>query len=134
MEQENKITWLNIRLSSDEKNQLRKELIGTTCRKLSELARHKLFAKPITYYTRDQSLDDFMSLLQQLLRELNAVGNNFNQAVRKLNAMPQDGHAQQWLLLYQKDNGHMIELVASINHHIKIFAEQWLQNLKRDHR
>jgi hypothetical protein len=93
-----------------------------------------LFAKPITYYTRDQSLDDFMSLLQQLLRELNAVGNNFNQAVRKLNAMPQDGHAQQWLLLYQKDNGHMIELVASINHHIKIFAEQWLQNLKRDHR
>lgn len=134
MEQENKITWLNIRLSSDEKNQLRKELKGTTCRKLSELARHKLFAKPITYYTRDQSLDDFMTALQLLQRELNAIGNNFNQAVRKLNGMPLDGNAHQWLSVYQKDNDRMVELVASINHHIKIFAEQWLQNLKRDHR
>ncbi|MBS1532561.1 MAG: plasmid mobilization relaxosome protein MobC [Bacteroidetes bacterium] len=133
MEQENKNTWLNIRLSVDEKNRLKKELKGTTCRKLSELARNKLLTKPITYYTRDQSLDDFMAALQLLLRELNAVGNNFNQAVKKLNAMPVDGNVRQWILLYEKDKDRLLELVASIHVHIKIFAEQWLQNLKRDH-
>lgn len=132
MEQENKGTWLNIRLSIAEKNLLKKELKGTTCRKLSELARNKLFAKPITFYTRDQSLDDFMTVLQQLLRELNAFGNNFNQAVKKLNAMPLDGNVKQWLLLYERDKEQVLDQVSSIHNHIKIFAEQWLQNLKRD--
>ena len=32
---------------------------------------------------RNQSLDDFMTEMMQLRSELNSIGNNFNQAVKK---------------------------------------------------
>ena len=43
---------------------------ATTKKKLSEYIRFVLLEKPVTVYTRDQSVDDLMSELVQLRKEL----------------------------------------------------------------
>lgn len=83
----NKTRWLHVRLSEDEYAQVQKAFKKTTCRKLSQYTRNKLLDKHLTTYYRNKSLDDFMAEMILLRNDLNAVGNNFNQAVRKLNSM-----------------------------------------------
>ena len=61
----------------------------TTCRKLSDYARKFLLGKPKIATTRDQPLDDLMAEAIKLRNELNALGNNFNQAVKKLHILYQ---------------------------------------------
>lgn len=43
-----------------------------------------LTGKPVTVYTRSQSIDDLMAELILVKNELSAIGNNFNQTVKRL--------------------------------------------------
>ena len=77
-----------VRLKENDFTVLHKRLAATTCRKLSEYARLVLLNKPVTIKQRDQSLDDFMTEMIRLRSELSALGNNFNQSVKKLHTLP----------------------------------------------
>jgi len=128
MEQENnKTEWLHLRLTSDEKSKIEKAFKKTTCRKLSDFARKTLLGKPVVATYRNQSLDDLMAELIKLRSELNAIGNNFNQAVRKLHLLNQTGQLQAWIIRYEADNERLLQSTQSIEQLINKMADLWLQ-------
>lgn len=132
MEQQ-KTQWLHARLSADEYTLLLKHFKATTCRKLSQYIRAKLFDKKITTLHRNKSLDDFMTELMLLRTELNKIGNNLNQAVRRLNGMRPDSDFSQWAKSYDDTRLAVAQQVAQINEQLKKFSETWLQNSAPDH-
>jgi hypothetical protein len=128
MKQENnKTEWLHLRLTTDEKSKIEKAVKKTTCRKLSDYARKILLGKPVVATYRNQSLDDLMAELIKLRSELNAIGNNFNQAVRKLHLFNQTGQLQAWIIRYETDNERLLQSIQSIEQFINKMADVWLQ-------
>jgi len=65
-------------------------------RNMSEYSRAVLLKKPVTFTYRDKSMDDVLEELILLRRELNYIGNNFNQAVYKLNSVMGMPEAKLW--------------------------------------
>ena len=59
----NRSKLLQVRLTPDEMQVIANECSHSTCRKLSEYVRKKLMGKPIFVYHRNQSLDDFMTVM-----------------------------------------------------------------------
>lgn len=129
MEEQNKnrTKWLHLRLTPDEYQKTVKEFNKSTCRKLSDYARKNLLQKPIVNTYRNQSLDDFMAEMIRLRGELNAIGNNFNQAVKKLHTLQQIAEFKHWLISYELEKKILFNKVDEIKKHIQKFAESWLQ-------
>jgi hypothetical protein len=125
--QNNRTKWLHLRLTPDEYQKIMKEFNKSTCRKISDYARKNLLQKPIISTYRNQSLDDFMTEMIRLRGELNAIGNNFNQAVKKLHTLQQIAEFKHWLLSYQLEKKILFNKVEEIKKHIQKFAESWLQ-------
>lgn len=126
-EQNNRTKWLHLRLTPDEYQKIMKEFNKSTCRKISDYARKNLLHKPIVNTYRNQSLDDFMSEMIHLRGELNAIGNNFNQAVKKLHTLHQITDFKHWLISYELEKKILFNKVDEIKKHIQKFAESWLQ-------
>jgi acetone carboxylase gamma subunit len=124
----NKTKWLHTRLTEDEYSKLLAQFKKTTCRKLSQYIRNKLFDKPLTVLYRNQSLDDFMAELMPLKKSLYALSNNFNQAVRKLNSMKQTDNAEHWVIAYELTKRNVEKQVDEIKNHIQKIGESWLQS------
>lgn len=126
-EKDNRTKWLHLRLTPDEYQKIMKEFNKSTCRKISDYARKNLLQKPIVNTYRNQSLDDFMAEMIRLRMELNAIGNNFNQAVKKLHTLHQIADFKQWLISYELEKKILFNKVDEIKKHIQKFAESWLQ-------
>ena len=126
-EQNNRTKWLHLRLTPDEYQKIRKEFNKSTCRKISDYARKNLLQKPIVNTYRNQSLDDFMAEMIRLRGELNAIGNNFNQAVKKLHTLNQIAEFKHWLISYELEKKILFNKEDEIKKHIQKFAESWLQ-------
>lgn len=129
MEEQNKnrTKWLHLRLTPDEYQKIVAAFSKSTCRKLSDYARKNLLQKPIVNTYRNQSLDDFMAEMIRLRRELNAIGNNFNQAVKKLHTLNQITDFRHWLISYELEKKILFNKVDEIKKYIQKFAESWLQ-------
>lgn len=125
--QNNRTKWLHLRLTPDEYQKIMKEFNKSTCRKISDYARKNLLQKPIISTYRNQSLDDFMTEMIRLRGELNAIGNNFNQAVKKLHTLNQIAEFKHWLISYELEKKILFNKVNEIKKHIQKFAESWLQ-------
>jgi hypothetical protein len=69
----------------------------STCRQLSEYIRNVLLQKPVTIKYRNKSLDEILSAFIKMKKELNAVGNNFNQAVHKLHMLDRIPEFRTWI-------------------------------------
>ena len=65
--------------------------------------RRSLFDKPIVTTHRSQSIDDSMAEAIKLRNELNSLGNNFNQAVKKLHTLQQIPEFRNWIIVYGLD-------------------------------
>lgn len=120
--------WLHIRLKPDEYQKVVNKFGKSTCRKLSEYARKNLLEKPIIMNYRNQSLDEFMSEIIRLKTELNAIGNNFNQAVKKLHTLQQIPEFKDWIISSELQNKILLNKVEEIKKHIQKIAEKWLQS------
>jgi len=116
-----------VRLKENDFNVLHKRLAATTCRKLSEYARLVLLNKPVTIKQRDQSLDDFMTEMIRLRSELSALGNNFNQSVKKLHTLHEIKDIKSWLILNENNRKNLQEKMDEIKSKINQFADKWLQ-------
>ena len=121
----NREKWLHIRLTKVEFAQIQKSFEATTCRKLSDYARKKLLGKAITVNHRNASLDSYLEGLAQLKSELNAVGNNFNQAVKKLNMLSKIKEFEHWLVTYELDKRQLLEQIQAVNDHIQNASGKW---------
>jgi predicted GNAT family acetyltransferase len=123
----NRDKWIHLRLTAAEYKKLKTGFLNSTKQKLSEYLRAVLLDKPITVYTRNQSFDDFLAEMILLRNELKAIGNNFNQSVRKLNTMQDEREIKAWALLNENSKQSIQQKVDEINSKIAQIFTQWSQ-------
>lgn len=124
----NRTRWLHLRLSPDEYQKICNKFSKSSCRKLSEYTRKILLDKPITTNYRNQSLDEFMAEIIRLRTELNGIGNNFNQAVKKLHTLQQISEFKNWIISSELEKKILLNKVEEIKKNIQKMAEKWLQS------
>jgi hypothetical protein len=123
----NRSRIIGLRLTLKEYEQIEKKWKASTCRKLSDYVRRNLFEKAIVTTYRNQSLDDYMTEAMKLRNELNGIGNNFNQAVKKLHTLHQIAEFRAWIITYELEKKTLLNKVDEIKNHIQKIAEKWLQ-------
>jgi GTP1/Obg family GTP-binding protein len=123
----NRTRIIGLRLTFDEYRKIEKKWKASTCRKLSEYVRRSLFEKPIVTTYRNRSQDDLMTELTKLRNELNAVGNNFNQVVKKLHTLQQIAEFKSWLIAYEVEKKILQNKLDEVRNNIKKMLEIWLQ-------
>jgi GTP1/Obg family GTP-binding protein len=126
-ENSNRTRIIGLRLTPEEYAKIEKRWKASTCRKLSDYVRHNLFEKPVVSSYRNQSTDDFMAEMAQLRTELNHIGNNFNQAVKRLHTLSQIAEFKSWLIAYEVEKKTLFNKVDEVKKHIQKIAETWLQ-------
>jgi hypothetical protein len=126
-ENSNRTRIIGLRLTPAEYAKIERKWKASTCRKLSDYVRHNLFEKPVTSYYRNQSLDEFMAEMILLRNELNHIGNNFNQAVKRLHTLNQIGEFRSWLIAWEVEKKTLFNKVDEIKKYVQKIAESWLQ-------
>lgn len=125
---EKRTKWLHIRLTDKEHDKIHKKYSKTTCKKLSDFARKVLLDKAVTVNVRNQSLDDLMTELIALKEELNAIGNNYNQMVKRLHSLNHISEIKSWLTLHESARKILINKMDEIKVKIYSINDQWLQS------
>ncbi|WP_281631518.1 plasmid mobilization protein [Flavobacterium luteolum] len=126
-EDTNRTKWIHLRLTPSEMNLLRSRFEKSICPKLSDFARKNLLEKPVVLKYRNQSIDDFIAEINRLRNDLNAVGSNYNQAVRKLHSLQHVPDFKNWILSYEEDKKMLFESIEKIKICVFKMAEKWLQ-------
>ena len=116
-----------VRMNDDEYSQLQKLHKKTTERHLSNYLRKVVLRQPVFVKYRNQSADDFLRDMLQLKKELNAVGNNYNQAVKRLHLLHTIPEFKSWILSNQTLQQSLLNKMEQINQRIYQLYEQWLQ-------
>ena len=127
-ENSNRTRIVGLRFTPEEYKKIERRWKATTCRKLSDYIRKHLFDKPITTNYRNKSLDEFMSEIIRLRRELSAIGNNFNQAVKKLHTLNQIQEFKVWIISSELDKKNLFEKVEEIKEYIQKISVKWLRS------
>ena len=123
----NRNKWLHLRLSEAEYKKIQNGFSKSTKRKISDYVRSILLNKPITVYTRSKSIDDFISEMILLRSELNSIGNNFNQSVKRLHTLDEISEIKAWAILNEKSKEIFIKKVDEIKEKINQISDKWLQ-------
>jgi hypothetical protein len=106
--------WLTVRLSEQEHSHLQQYFRESTCRQLSDYVRKIVLNRPVNIKYRNVSVDDFLKEMLHLKKELNAIGNNFNQAVHKLHTLDRIPEFQQWILRTEQDKAILFTKIDTI--------------------
>ncbi|OJX54858.1 MAG: mobilization protein [Flavobacterium sp. 38-13] len=122
----NRIRIIKCRLTLQEYQLLEKKWKATACRKLSDYIRRHLFDKPIITIYRSKTEDEAIAELGRLRTELNHIGNNFNQAVKRLNTIENSDEFKDWFTAYELEKRTLSNKVDEIRLHMKKMAERWL--------
>lgn len=120
--------WLHIRLTKEEFEQIDRNFKASACRKRSDFVRRNLLRKPIVLRYRNESLDKLLQELIQLRSQLNFIGNNFNQSVKKLHSLFEISDFKVWILAFDSDRNKYFSLMEQIKKHIENLAQKWLQS------
>ncbi|HEY4195340.1 MAG TPA: hypothetical protein VGM63_07380 [Mucilaginibacter sp.] len=128
--EENRSRWYNIRLKPEEYELLNNKFKKTPFRKLSEYMRSVLLEKPVTVNYRDKAMDDVLEELILLRRELNAIGNNLNQAVYQINAAHGNADGRLWANLLGVINSKVEPSICQIKDRMNQYADIWSQKLR----
>ncbi len=126
-EQKGHWKWLHIRLTEKDYTRIQAKFQRSTDPKLSAYARKVLLDKPVTVKQRNQSLDDLLTELIKLRNDLSAIGNNYNQVVKRLHTMNDKNELQNWLLLNENAKRIMQQKVEEIRVKIYSINDQWLR-------
>jgi hypothetical protein len=116
-----------VRMNETELNQLAKFQQKTTEKDTSSYLRKVALQKPVTVKYRNASADDFLLDMLNLKKELNAIGNNFNQAVHKLHLLDKIPEFRIWVQQYDGLQKVLISKVEEIKLRMNQLYEQWLQ-------
>lgn len=119
--------WLHLRLSEAEYKKIQNGFSKSTKRKISDYVRCILLNKPITVFTRSKSLDDFISEMILLRSELNSIGNNFNQSVKRLHTLDEISEIKAWAIINEKSKEIFLKKVDEIKGKINQISDKWLQ-------
>ncbi len=119
--------WISFRVKPEEYDKIYKLFQHTTCRKLSEYARKVLLNKPVVIKYRNQSADVFLEEMILLKNELSAIGNNFNQAVKRLHSLDTVTQIKPWLLVYDSTHKSFVKKAEEIAERLNQIYELWSQ-------
>lgn len=116
-----------LRLNQTEKNRLQQLQQKSIEKDLSSYIRKVSLKEPVVVKYRNASADDFLECVLQLKKELNAIGNNFNQAVKKLHVLDKIPEFRFWI----NKSKDLQQLLVSKTEEIRIMmhqlSEQWSQ-------
>ncbi|MFH6943364.1 plasmid mobilization protein [Flavobacterium sp.] len=127
-ENSNRTRIVGLRFTPEEYEKIEKKWKASTCRKLSDYIRRHLFGKSINTTYRNQSLDDMIHEMTQLFRQLNGIGNNFNQAVKKLHTLNQIPEFKVWIISAELDKKILFDKMDEIKNYIQKISERWLRS------
>ena len=119
--------WISFRVKPEEYDRIHELLSKTTHRKLSEYARKVLLNKPVVVKYRNESAAEVLSAMIKFKNELNPIGNNFNQAVKKLHTLNQVSEFKIWLIMYEPDIKIGLQKIEEIKVKLNQIYERWLQ-------
>lgn len=117
---------LKIRINSQEKNLIDRYRQKSTDKTISNYIRKLALQKPITIRYRNESADEFLHEMIDLKKQLNGIGNNFNQAVHKLHTLERIPEFRYWIQEQQMTQKVLINSIESIRIRINKLYEQWL--------
>ncbi len=123
----NRNRLVGVRFSMEEYASLKSNFQSTTSRQLSDYIRRILLNKKVTVFTRNKSLDEFMAEMMALRTELNALGNNFNQIVKRLHALQHFEEIKAWLIINESTKQILLRKVEEIKSKINQFSDKWSQ-------
>ena len=118
---------VTVRYTLAELQQLNKLLQASTCKKISGYIRKTSLNKPIIITHRNKSADDFLSEMLLLKNELNAIGNNFNQAVHRLHILDDFPEIKTWVILNESSKRILFKKIDEIKEKLNQIYQQWLQ-------
>ncbi|OCB71201.1 mobilization protein [Flavobacterium piscis] len=127
-ENSNRTRIVGLRFTPEEYTKIEKKWKASTCRKLSDYIRRHLFEKSINTIYRNQSLDDMVHEMMQLFKQLNGIGNNFNQAVKKLHTLNQIPEFKVWIISAELDKKILFDKIDEIKNYIRKISEKWLRS------
>lgn len=119
--------FVKIRMNNSELQQLKKLQQQSTEKSLSNYVRKVSLQKPVILKYRNSSADDFLRDMLDLKKQLNGVGNNFNQAVKKLHLLQQIPEFRSWIKEQQSLQQVLVAHIENIRLRINQLYEQWLQ-------
>ena len=119
--------FVKIRMNKTELQQLKKLQQQSTEKSLSNYVRKVSLQKPVILKYRNSSADDFLRDMLDLKKQLNGVGNNFNQAVKKLHLLQQIPEFRSWIKEQHSLQQVLVAHIENIRLRINQLYEQWLQ-------
>ncbi len=119
--------FLKIRMNNAELDQLNNLRKQSTERSTSNYVRKVVLKKPVIIKYRNQTADEFFKEMIHLKKELNAIGNNFNQTVHKLHILDKIPEFRNWIKFYQGLHKSVVNKVEEINLKVNQLYEQWSQ-------
>ena len=119
--------WFKIRVTEDELKRIKALGRSSICKSASDYARKVLMQKPVFLKYHNESADEILSELIRLKRELNSIGNNFNQAVHTLHTLDRVPEIKLWLIQNETIKQSFLEKVEEVRLTMIQIHKQWLQ-------
>jgi hypothetical protein len=116
-----------LRISVEEKKQLKELQNKSTEQSLSNYIRKVSLQKPVIIKYRNQSADDFLNSMLELKRQLNGIGNNFNQSVKKLHTLDKIPEFRVWLQSTELMQQSLITTMEEIKWRMNQLYQEWSQ-------
>src|SRR2546423_14427345 len=107
--QEIRNNFLRVRFNPTEYKKLHEFYEKTTARNLSEYCRDVLIKEPITVYYRNASADNLLEEMIRIKRELNFIGHNFNQVVKRLHSLDSIPEIRVWAIHNEKTKEQLLK-------------------------
>lgn len=124
---ETKSLTFKMRFSESELEKIKSGFSKSTSRNLTDYMRKLLLNKPVTINTRNESLDAFMAEMFALRSELNAIGNNYNQLIKRLHTLKDFSDIKSWLIHHETARKILMNKVSQIELKIEQINDKWLQ-------
>ncbi len=119
--------FVRLRMNDDEFNRLKTLQAKTTEKILSNYLRKVILQQPVIFTHRNLSADDFLREMSLLRKELNAIGHNYNQAVKKLHTIDKIPEFRFWIQQNEIVRTRFLNKVEEIKSHIYTIYERWSQ-------
>ena len=106
--------WISLRVKPQEYEIIYRNYKATTCNKLSKYVRNILLNKPVIIQYQDQASREILSALNQISRELSAVGNNLNQTVHKLHTLDHIPEIKAWVTITENTRQNLVSKMEEV--------------------
>jgi len=123
----NRKKWLHVRLTEAEYNRIQKAFSGTVHQRISDYTRAMLLRKPIIGVYQNTVIKEIVMELSALKKDIQGIAHNYNQTVRKLNAIG-SLEAKKMLPELESEHESVLKSLAVLEQYLHQTAEKWLRS------